>query len=154
MALPRTRGANARNDKSRSCCVRTSSARITPVATTMTTSDFMAAMTTEESLLTMDGSVLRRLSPNSSPAHSKSCDDEASGSRPDPGTNTSHRRLKMFHSSGVLLGARVRRRVAFETINYRDEVSERRKMSVVFACLLYDSLPGVLVFGCAARCNG
>ena len=28
-------------------------------------------------------------------------DDEASGSRPDPDTNTSHRRLKMFHSSSV-----------------------------------------------------
>ena len=25
---------------------------------------------------------------------------------------------------------------------------------LVLACLLYDSLPGVLVFGCAARCNG
>ena len=49
----------------------------------------------------MDGSVLSRLSPNSSPAHWKSCDDEASGSRPDPDTNTSHRRLKMFHSSSV-----------------------------------------------------
>ena len=28
------------------------------------------------------------------------------------------------------MGARVRRRVAFETINYRDEVSERTKMIV------------------------
>ena len=25
---------------------------------------------------------------------------------------------------------------------------------LVLVCLLYDSLPGVLVFGCAARCNG
>ena len=25
---------------------------------------------------------------------------------------------------------------------------------LVLACLLYDSLPGVLVFGYAARCNG
>ena len=33
-------------------------------------------------------------------------------------------------NAGVLLGARVRRRVAFETINYRDEVSERRKVIV------------------------
>ena len=32
--------------------------------------------------------------------------------------------------AGVLLGARVRRRVAFETSNYRDEVSERRKVIV------------------------
>ena len=56
----------------------------------MTVSDFMAAMTTEVGLRTMDGSVLRRLSPNSSPAHWKSCDVEASGSRPDadPDTNT------------------------------------------------------------------
>ena len=52
-------------------------------------------------LATMDGSVLSRLSPSSSPAHGKSCDDEASGSRPDPDRNTSHRRLKMFHSSSV-----------------------------------------------------
>ena len=50
----------------------------------------------------MDGSILSRLSPNSSPAHSKSCDDEASGSIPDPDTKTSHRRLKMFHSSSVM----------------------------------------------------
>ena len=49
----------------------------------------------------MDGSVLSRLSPSSSPAHWKSCDDEASGSRPDPDTNTSHRCLKMLHSSSV-----------------------------------------------------
>ena len=49
----------------------------------------------------MDGSVLSRLSPSSSPASWKSCDDEASGSRPDQDTNTSHRRLKMFHSSSV-----------------------------------------------------
>ena len=49
----------------------------------------------------MDGSVLNRLSPNSSPAHWKSCDDEASRSRPDPDTNTSHRCLKMFHFSSV-----------------------------------------------------
>ena len=61
----------------------------------------MAAMTTEVGFFTMDGSVLSRLSPNSSPAHWKSYDDEASGSRPDPDTNTSHRRLKMFHSSSV-----------------------------------------------------
>ena len=47
----------------------------------------------------MDGSVLSRLSPNSSP---ESCDDEASGSRPDPDTDTSHPRLKMFHSSSVM----------------------------------------------------
>ena len=67
----------------------------------MTASDCMAPMTTEVGLLTMDGSVLSRLSPSSSPAHWKSCDDEASGSRPDPDTNTSHRRLKMFHSSSV-----------------------------------------------------
>ena len=33
-------------------------------------------------------------------------------------------------NAGVLLGARVRRRVAFERINYRDEVSERRKVIV------------------------
>ncbi len=41
--------------------------------------------------------------------------------------------LQTAHSwanAGVLLGARVRRRVAFETINYRDEVSERRKVIV------------------------
>ena len=49
----------------------------------------------------MDGSVLSRLSPSSSPAHWKSFDDEASGSRLDPDTNTSHRRLKMFLSSSV-----------------------------------------------------
>ena len=79
--------------------MRTSSARITPVATTKTASDFMAPMTTEVGLLTMDGSVLSRLSPSSSPAHWKSYDDEASGSRPDPDTNTS--RLKMLHSSSV-----------------------------------------------------
>ena len=37
--------------------------------------------------------------------------------------------LQTAHSwanAGVLLVARVRRRVAFETINYRDEVSERQ----------------------------
>ena len=37
--------------------------------------------------------------------------------------------LQAAHSwanAGVLLGARVRRRVAFETMNYRDEVSERK----------------------------
>ena len=37
--------------------------------------------------------------------------------------------LQTAHSwanAGVLLGARVRRRVAFKTINYRDEVSERK----------------------------
>ena len=33
-------------------------------------------------------------------------------------------------NAGVLLGARVRRREAFETINYRDEVNERRKVIV------------------------
>ena len=33
-------------------------------------------------------------------------------------------------NAGVLLGARVRRRVAFEIINYPDEVSERRKVIV------------------------
>ena len=49
----------------------------------------------------MDGSVLSRLSPSSSPAHWKSCDDEASESIQDPDTNTPHRRLKMFHSSSV-----------------------------------------------------
>ena len=41
--------------------------------------------------------------------------------------------LQTAHSwanAGVLLGARVRRRVAFETINYRDDVSERRKVIV------------------------
>ena len=41
--------------------------------------------------------------------------------------------LQKAHSwanTGVLLGASVRRRVAFETINYRDEVSERRKVIV------------------------
>ena len=41
--------------------------------------------------------------------------------------------LQTAHSwanAGVLLGARVRRRVAFETIKYRDEVSERRKVIV------------------------
>ena len=41
--------------------------------------------------------------------------------------------LQTAHSwanAGVLLGAHVRRRVAFETINYRDEVSERRKVIV------------------------
>ncbi len=41
--------------------------------------------------------------------------------------------LQTDHSwanAGILLGARVRRRVAFETINYRDEVSERRKVIV------------------------
>ena len=41
--------------------------------------------------------------------------------------------LQTAHSwanAGVLLGARERRRVAFETINYRDEVSERRKANV------------------------
>ena len=83
--------------------MRTSSARITPVTTKMTAKDFMAAMTTEVPvcLLTMDGSVLSRLLPSSSPAHWKNCDDEASGSRPDPDTNTSHRRLKMDHSSSV-----------------------------------------------------
>ena len=32
--------------------------------------------------------------------------------------------------TGVLLGARVRRRVAFGTINYRDAVSERGKVIV------------------------
>ena len=62
----------------------------------------MAAMTAEVGLRTMDGSVLSRLSPNSSPAPGKSRDDEASGSRPDPDTNTCHRRLKMFHSSSVM----------------------------------------------------
>ena len=67
----------------------------------MTASDFMAAMPTEVGLLTMDGSGLSRLSPNSSPTHWKGYDDEASGSRPDPDTNTSHRRLKMFDSSSV-----------------------------------------------------
>ena len=67
----------------------------------MTASDCMAPVTTEVRLLTMDGSVLSRLSPSSSPASWKSCDDEASGSRPDQDTNTSHRRLKMFHSSSV-----------------------------------------------------
>ena len=75
--LPRNRAANARNDSSRSCCMRTSSARITPVATTMTASDFMAAMTTEVGSLTMDGSGLSRLSPNSSPTHWKGYDGEA-----------------------------------------------------------------------------
>ena len=49
----------------------------------------------------MDRSVLSRLSPSSSPTHWKSCDDEASGSRSDPDTNTPHQRLKMFHSSSV-----------------------------------------------------
>ena len=68
----------------------------------MTASDFMAAMTIEVGLLTMDGSVLSRISPNSSPAHWNSCDDVASGSRPDQDTNTSHRRSKMFHSSSVM----------------------------------------------------
>ena len=67
-ALSRTRAANARNDSSCYGCMRTSSARITPVATTMMGSNFMAAITTEVGLLTMDGSVLSRLSPNSSPA--------------------------------------------------------------------------------------
>ena len=57
----------------------------------------MAAMATEVGLLTVNGSVLSRLSPNSSPAHWKSRDDEASMSRPDP--DTSQRRLKMFSSS-------------------------------------------------------
>ena len=41
--------------------------------------------------------------------------------------------LQTAHSwanAGVLLGARVRWRVAFETINYRDEVSEGRKLVV------------------------
>ncbi len=41
--------------------------------------------------------------------------------------------LQTAHSwgnAGVLLGARVRRSVALETINYRDEVSERRKVNV------------------------
>ena len=33
-------------------------------------------------------------------------------------------------NGGVLLGAHVRLRVAFETINYWDEVSERRKVIV------------------------
>ena len=47
-------------------------------------------------------SVLSRISPNSSPAHGKSCEDEASVSRPDPNTNTSYRRLNMFHSSSVM----------------------------------------------------
>ena len=61
--------------------------------------DFVAAMTTEVGLLTMGRSVLRRISPSWSPAHWQSCVDKASGSRPD--TNTSHRRLKMFHSSSV-----------------------------------------------------
>ena len=49
----------------------------------------------------MDESVLSRLSPNSSPAHWKNCNDEASGSRPDPDANTTHRRLKMFHTPSV-----------------------------------------------------
>ena len=41
--------------------------------------------------------------------------------------------LQTAHSwanAGVLLGARVHLRVAFESINYRDEVSERRKVIV------------------------
>ncbi len=41
--------------------------------------------------------------------------------------------LQTAHSwvnAGVLLGARVRRKVAFETIKYRDEVSEKRKVIV------------------------
>ena len=41
--------------------------------------------------------------------------------------------LQTAHSwanAGVLLGAHVRRRVAVETINYRDEVSKRRKVIV------------------------
>ena len=50
-ALPRTRAATARNDSSRSCCMRMSSARITLVATTMTASDSMVAMTTEVGFL-------------------------------------------------------------------------------------------------------
>ncbi len=43
--------------------------------TTVTASDFMTAMTMEAGLLSMDGSVLSRLSPNSSPVHWKSYDD-------------------------------------------------------------------------------
>ena len=42
--------------------------------------------------------------------------------------------LQTAHSwanAGVVLGARLRLRVAFETINYRDEVSERRKVIVI-----------------------
>ena len=65
LGFARTRAANARNDSSRSCCRRTSSARITPVAITMTACDLMSAMKTEAGLLTMDGCVLSRLSPNS-----------------------------------------------------------------------------------------
>ena len=35
-------------------------ARITPVATTMTSGDFMVAMITEVGLLTMDGSIVSK----------------------------------------------------------------------------------------------
>ena len=38
--------------------------------------------------------------------------------------------ISSWANAGFLLGVRVRLRVAFETINYRDEVSERRKLMV------------------------
>ena len=73
--------------------------RRTPVATGITASERMFSSSCGKLSDAASGLALRMLSPNSGPAHWKSCAGAEDSSILYPTRNTSHRRTKTFHSS-------------------------------------------------------